>query len=95
MNHFGNSVGETRLFRFGPMPCNATPSWPWPITSLPERRLHQASMKKPMCTKNKPTNSLPTIHFTIGCSARRLQDLGMTALAEKHFQLAGQLGAEK
>ena len=37
--------------------------------SLQERRLHQASVKKPMCTKNKPTNSLPTIHSTIGCSA--------------------------
>jgi tetratricopeptide (TPR) repeat protein len=40
--------------------------------------------------KFTPNNAL--YHWVL---ARRLHDLGMTALAEKHFQLAGQLGAEK
>jgi tetratricopeptide (TPR) repeat protein len=44
-------------------------SWYWSATSLRERRLHQASVKKPMCTKNKPTNSPRAIRFSTGCSA--------------------------
>ena len=44
-----------------------------------------------MFTKNRPTNSLliiPLYHWVL---ATRLQDLGMTDLAEKHFQQAKQL----
>ena len=44
--------------------------------------------------KNKPTNSTPNdslYHWVLG---RRLQELGMTELAEKHFQQAGQVDRE-
>jgi tetratricopeptide (TPR) repeat protein len=41
---------------------------------------------------DKFTPNNPLYHWMLG---RRLQDLGMTELAEKHFQQAKQLGAEK
>ena len=40
---------------------------------------------------DKFTPNDPLYHWVV---ARRLQDLGMTTLAEKHFQLAGQQGSE-
>ena len=44
-----------------------------------------------MFTKNKPTNSHLIIALYHWVLARRLHDLGMTDLAEKHFQQAKQL----
>jgi hypothetical protein len=41
--------------------------------------------------KNRPTNSLPITLFYHWVLGRRLQDLGMTELAEKHLQQASQL----
>jgi polyferredoxin/tetratricopeptide (TPR) repeat protein len=48
--------------------------------------LEQASAHEKQADQFTPNN--PLYHWTIG---RRLQDLGMTELAEKHFQQAGQL----
>ena len=68
------------------MPCSAMRAWLWLTTSLPERRVAQANVKKPMCHEKQAdqfTPNNPLYHWVL---ARRLQDLGMTDLAEKHFQ---------
>ena len=46
----------------------------------------EADMYEKQAARFTPNN--PLYHWVLG---RRLQDLGMTQLAEKHFQLAGQL----
>jgi len=48
--------------------------------------LQQASVYEKQADQFTPNN--PLYHWVLGC---RLQDLGMTELAEKHFQQAGQL----
>ena len=52
--------------------------------------LEQASAHEKQADQFTPDN--PLYHWTIG---RRLQDLGMTELAEKHFRQAGQLNPGK
>jgi len=49
-------------------------------------KLEQADLYQKQADQFTPNN--PLYHWVLG---RRLQDLGMTALAEKHFQLAGQI----
>ena len=58
--------------------------------ALASGKREEADVYEKQADKFTPNN--PLYHWVI---ARRLQDLGMTALAEKHFQLAGQLGADK
>jgi tetratricopeptide (TPR) repeat protein/ferredoxin len=50
-------------------------------------KLEQADLFEKQADQFTPNN--PLYHWVLG---RRLQDLGMTDLAEKHFQQAGQLG---
>jgi len=57
---------------------------------LASEKRDEADLYERQADKFTPNN--PLYHWMLG---RRLQDLGMTALAEKHIQLAGQLGAEK
>jgi Flp pilus assembly protein TadD len=54
--------------------------------ALVEGNLQQASVYEKQADQFTPNNRL--YHWVLG---RRLQDLGMTGLAEKHFQQAGQL----
>jgi len=49
-------------------------------------KLEEASVHEKQADQFTPNN--PLYHWMLG---RRLQDLGMTELAEKHFQQAGQL----
>ena len=49
-------------------------------------KLGEANLHEKQADQFTPTNTL--FHWMLG---RRLQDLGMTELAEKHFQQAGQL----
>jgi tetratricopeptide (TPR) repeat protein/ferredoxin len=58
--------------------------------ALASGKREEADVYEKQADKVTPNN--PLYHWVLG---RRLQDLGMTALAEKHFRLAGQLGAEK
>ena len=58
--------------------------------ALASEKRDEADLYERQADKFTPNN--PLYHWMLG---RRLQDLGMTALAEKHIQLAGQLGAEK
>jgi tetratricopeptide (TPR) repeat protein len=52
-------------------------------------KLEEASAHEKQADQFTPNN--PFYHWMLG---HRLQDLGMSELAEKHFQLAKQLGAE-
>ena len=58
--------------------------------ALASGKREEADRYEKQADKFTPNNSL--YHWVL---ARRLQDLGMTALAEKHFQLTGQSGADK
>ena len=58
--------------------------------ALASEKRDEADLYERQADKFTPNN--PLYHWMLG---RRLQELGMTALAEKHIQLAGQLGAEK
>jgi tetratricopeptide (TPR) repeat protein len=58
--------------------------------SLASGNSEQSEVYEKQADKFTPND--PLYHWMI---ARRLQDLGMITLAEKHFQLAGQLGGEK
>jgi tetratricopeptide (TPR) repeat protein len=53
-------------------------------------KLDEADLYEKQADLFTPSN--PLFHWVLG---RRLEDLGMTKLAEKHFQQAGELGAEK
>src|SRR4029450_8548600 len=50
-------------------------------------KLEEATAYEKRADEDTPNN--PLFHWVLG---RRLQDLGMTELAEKHFQRAGQVG---
>jgi tetratricopeptide (TPR) repeat protein len=58
--------------------------------ALASGKRDEADVYEKQADRFTPNN--PLYHWVI---ARRLQDLGMTALAEKHFQQAGQVGADK
>jgi ferredoxin/Tfp pilus assembly protein PilF len=58
--------------------------------ALASGRPEESEVYEKQADKFTPNN--PLYHWIM---AQRLQNLGMTALAEKHFQLAGQSGAEK
>ena len=58
--------------------------------ALASSNIEEADAYEKQADRYTPNN--PLYHWVL---ARRLQDLGMTTLAEKHFQLAKQLGAEK
>jgi tetratricopeptide (TPR) repeat protein len=58
--------------------------------ALASGQAEKADVYENQADKFIPNN--PLYHWVI---ARRLHDLGMTSLADKHFQLAGQLRAEK
>jgi hypothetical protein len=53
-------------------------------------KLDQAGLFEKQADQFTPNN--PFYHWVLG---RRLQDLGMTELAQKHLQQANQLGAAK
>jgi tetratricopeptide (TPR) repeat protein len=53
-------------------------------------KLGEADLYEKQADQSTPNN--PLYHWVLGS---RLQDLGMTELAEKHFQQANQLGAHK
>ena len=56
---------------------------------------YQASLTKPISYEKQAdqfTPNDPLYHWVLG---RRLQDLGMTALAEKHLQQAGELDGSR
>jgi polyferredoxin/tetratricopeptide (TPR) repeat protein len=53
-------------------------------------KLDEADLYEKQADQFTPSN--PLFHWVLG---RRLEDLGMTKLAEKHFQQAEQLGAQK
>ena len=53
-------------------------------------KLDEADLYEKQAEQFTPNN--PLFHWVLG---RRLQDLGMTELAEKHLQQANQLGAAK
>jgi tetratricopeptide (TPR) repeat protein len=56
--------------------------------ALASGKHEEADVYEKQADRFTPNN--PLFHWMLG---RRLQDLGMTAMAEKHFQLAGQLDA--
>jgi hypothetical protein len=84
-NRFGNSAAGKKTL------CNAMHTWCWPITGLLAQRasgrLHEADLYQKQA--DQFTLNDPLFHWMIG---RRLQDLGMNDLAEKHLQQANQLG---
>jgi len=84
-NRFGSSGAAMKLFRFGPTQCSAMPVWLWLTTSLPALSVCQANSRRPVRMKQQADESTPNnplFHWMLG---RRLQDLGMTELAEKTF----------